>query len=490
MILEATEIIKLRSYVNGQWIDLSSTGDYLMDPNTGEQRQAKCATEPADIDQALQTASDLHSGGLIENSPLRQRLDLLHDIAEDVDAHQDRIAIQDSMNTGVPISTTRLIASTLAERIRTAAREMEELGLSVTLGTEQRPVFLLRKPLGPALVVAPWNAPTFTMIGKVAAAMAAGCPVILKPSENAPGGCQIVAEIIADRMLRNSYPAAAFQLVHGGAPVGALLTADSRIEAVSFTGGGVAGRSVAKAAAENLNPMQMELGSNNPVIILADVDVQQAARSIAEGMTRLNGQWCEAPGKILIHESVHDVFVEQLRQELSTLPMGHCLDEETQVGPLAFERHLRGLQTSIERLCALGGRLIPTQDIPEDGGWFMAPGIIIGCHADDANEELFGPVVTVHKVSTEEEAIRHANAPGGGLDAYVFGRDVPRALRIAAQIHAGEVRINGTLMSDLADGSQQTFWGSSGIGGHGPNSGVRFFIGDRVIGVDRTDLTL
>lgn len=490
MIDVQPEIITQRSRIDGQWVDLSATDAHLADPNTGELRQPKCTTSLEDVERALQAARDLHDGGQLEDTALEDRVELLLAVADRVEAIAERIAFQDSINTGTPINTTRLIADSFGDRIRGAARDAAELGPSITLGDVDRPVYLLRKPLGPALIVGPWNAPTFTVIGKVAAAMAAGCPVLLKPSENAPGGCQLFSEILVDEMRRRDYPEAAFQLIHGSSSIGAVLTGDPRIEVLSFTGGGSAGRTVAAAAASNLNAMQLELGSNNPAIVLDDADLEAAAASIVDGMTRLNGQWCEAPGKILVMESVHDDFVEAMRTRIDSLRIGHCLEPETQVGPLAFERHFTQLGASLDRLVSLGGEKITATDMPALNGWFMAPGMVIGCRAEDATEELFGPVVTVHAVASEAEALAHANAAGGALDAFVFSADHDRALRIAGRIRAGEVRINGTFMSDLAEGSQQTFWGTSGIGGHGPQNGVRLYLGDRVVGVDRTDLPL
>jgi phenylacetaldehyde dehydrogenase len=207
-------------------------------------------------------------------------------------------------------------------------------------------------------------------------------------------------------------------------------------------------------------------------------------------MTRLNGQWCEAPGKVLVHESIHDSFVEAMKFELSQLKVGDALDETTQVGPLAFERQRDSLKASVTRLLNLGGELVTGGELPNLDGWFLAPGMIVGCKPEVASEELFGPLVTVHAVNSVEEALRHANGPATGLDAFVFGGDESRALQVGSRIRAGEVRINGTFMSDLAGNSRQSFWGNSGIGGHGPQYGVRFFLGDRVVGVDNPDLPL
>jgi betaine-aldehyde dehydrogenase len=483
-------VIEHRSFIDGQWIQIEDSGRTLADPNTGEVRQPARKTAEADVERALAAAHDLHLSGQLEGLGLQERIELLRQVATSLDARVEEIALQDSITSGVPLTTTRLIAGTFGDRVRGAIKDAEDLGESVPLDGGDRPVHVLRKPLGPALIVGPWNAPTFTVSGKVAAAIAAGCPVLLKPSENSHAGTQLLAEIIAEAMAERGYPQAAFQLVHGNSSVGSLLTADPRIAALSFTGGGTAGRVVAQAAAANLAVMQMELGSNNPAIVLDDADIPATAKSIVAGMTRLNGQWCEAPGKILVDEKVHDELVEAMAAEVRTLKVGHALEEPTQVGPLAFKRHRDGLQREVDRLVGLGGELVSGAELPDLDGWFLAPGFIIGCRPEDAAEELFGPLVTVHPFTTEEEALRHANVDETGLGAFVFGADTDRALRVGGRIRAGEVRINGTFMSDLAPDSRQTFFGLSGIGGHASEYGVRFYLGDRVVGVDQTDIPL
>ncbi|MDJ1370049.1 phenylacetaldehyde dehydrogenase [Gulosibacter molinativorax] len=462
----------------------------LTDPNTGEDRQPKRDTDPADVERALASAAAIHADGTLEAIPLADRVALLNRVADALDTAVEAIAQQDSINTGTPIATARIIAGSLGDRVRGAIADAVDLGESETLHDGDRPVLLLHRPLGPALIVAPWNAPTFTVVGKVAAAIAAGCPVLLKPSQNAPGGCQLLSEIIVAAMAESGFPTGAFQLVHGSSRIGALLTEDPRIEVISFTGGDAAGRTVARAAGANLAVAQMELGSNNPAIILEDADVTAAADAVVAGMTRINGQWCEAPGKILVAASIHDAFVAAMRDRLATLQLGDALEEGTEVGPLAFESHRDALTKAVDRLTSLGGELVAPGTLPPMDGWFLLPGMVTGTRPEDATEELFGPLVTVHAVDSPEEALRHANGPVTGLDAFVFGSDREATLSLASRIRAGEVRINGTYMVDLAEGSRQTFWGTSGIGGHGPRNGVRFFLGDRVIGVDHQSAPL
>jgi phenylacetaldehyde dehydrogenase len=333
-------------------------------------------------------------------------------------------------------------------------------------------------------VLAPWNAPTFVAVAKVASALAAGCPVILKPSEWAPAGCQILAEVIAEALGALDLPAAVFQLIHGGAAVGSQLAADPRIRAICFTGGGAGGRAVAAAAAPHFTALQLELGGHNPAVILPDADVTAAAAALAEGMTKLNGQWCEAPGKILVPEGLHDELVGALTGQLGELRVGHCLDAATDVGPLAYSAHRARLQHQVDELASRGGKALASSPLPDLGGWFFAPTVIVGLPAEQSGRELFGPVVTVHRVKTAEDAIRAADGPETGLAGFVFGHDLTAALDTAARLPAGEIRVNGCKLADLADGSEQTFWNNAGIGGHGPTDMVRFFQGRRTIGVD------
>jgi phenylacetaldehyde dehydrogenase len=364
------------------------------------------------------------------------------------------------------------------------------IGAETVLPADGRDVRILRRPLGPAAVLAPWNAPTFVGVAKLASALAAGCPVILKPSEWAPAGCQIVAEVLASAIAAMELPPGVFQLVHGGAQVGAQMASDPRIRAISFTGGGAGGHAVATAAAPHFTAVQLELGGHNPAIIHADADIAATAAALAKGMTKLNGQWCEAPGKILVPQHLHDDLVDALTDELTRLTVGHCLNDDTDVGPIAYSAHRDRLQHNIADLIGQGGRAVTTAALPDLPGWFMSPTLVVGTPAHASTEELFGPAVSIHPVASAEEAITAANGPQTGLAGFVFGTDLDAAMATAARIAAGEIRVNGCNLADLADDSEQTFWNSAGIGGHGPTDMVRFFQGRLTIGVDDADLPI
>lgn len=484
------EILQVRSFIDGQWVRPTERLDALRDPNTGAERQGQLGVADADVERALRAADALYASGALEAAGIETRASVLDALAARIDEHAEAIARQDSMSTGNPITTTRLLASYLSGRVRSAVQQVRDGGDGRSLGAEGRPVRLLNRPLGPVLVLAPWNAPTFVALSKISAAIAAGCPVILKPSEWAPGGAQIVAGLLADAIEASSLPPATFQLLHGGSHVGARLSSDSRVRVITFTGGLDAGRAVAAAAARNLAVVQLELGSNNPVVVMPDADLTRTARSLIAGVTRLNGQWCEAPGKVLVPQPLHDELVDALIEESRGITVGHCLDPETTLGPIAYKRHFDRLGRQVAGAAAAGASVSAAGQLPDLRGWFMSPTIISELDAAAATEEIFGPVLTVHSTKSTDDAIAAANRSGGGLDAFVFGTDVEAALEVGARLRAGEVRVNGTHMADLADGSEQTFWETSGVGGHGPANAVPFYQGRRVVGLDDDDLPI
>ncbi|ABM10356.1 phenylacetaldehyde dehydrogenase (plasmid) [Paenarthrobacter aurescens TC1] len=471
--------------VGGTWKEPRlRLGATLDDPNTGAPRQEQLATDPQEVENALGAAEALHRSGVWASVPVQTRVDLLDLVADGLVQRIDELGHEDAMATGNPLGVATMMASFLGPRVRSARDQLLEVGTSTPLPAGARDVRLLRRPIGPAVVIAPWNAPTFVGVAKVASALAAGCPVILKPSEWAPAGCQIVAEVIEAAIDELALPAAVFQLVHGAAEVGAQLVSDPRVRAISFTGGGNGGRAVAVAAAPHFTALQLELGGHNPAIVMRDADIPKAAAAIAEGMTKLNGQWCEAPGKVMVDGSRHDELVEALFEELGRKRVGHCLDKASEVGPLAHASHLDHLQRRVDELADAGGKALSNSSLPDLDGWFFAPTVVVGAAAERSTRELFGPVVSVHSVSSSEEALQASYGPETGLAGFVFGSDLDEAMDLGSRMPAGEVRINGCKLADLADGSEQEFWNNAGIGAHGPTDMVRFFQARQTVGVD------
>ena len=475
------------NYIADDWSECETVPDaWNVDPNTREPVHRMVTTAPGELERALQHAERVYDMGRWDDEARRERGDALERVAALMEARAEDIARTDSLTSGAPISVTRKVAAFLPARIRSTAADLVRIPRVKALAADGRDVRLYKVPWGPAAILTPWNGPSFIPAAKVVSAIAAGCPVVLKPSEHAPSSAQIIAECFVEAGL----PSGALQLVHGTGDVGAALTTDPRIKIVSFTGGPSAGRAIARAGAEDFKVLQLELGGNNPALVLEDADVEVAADGILDGMTKLNGQWCEGPGKILAHRGLADPLLEALTERLSKLVVGHSLDENVEIGPISNAPHFQTLQSRIEGLRGLGASIRQPAQLPDLDGFFLSPTIAAGADPARATAELFGPVVSLHAVDSDDEALRIANANPSGLDAYVFGTDTDHAIEIGSRVLSGEVRVNGAKLADLGDDSAQSFWGPAGIGGHGPAESVRVFCGDRVVGVDSPDLPL
>ncbi|NBE50190.1 aldehyde dehydrogenase family protein [Streptomyces boluensis] len=478
------------NYIADAWSDCEAVRDdrdaWNIDPNTRQPVHRMATTAPRDVERALRHAERVYGVGRWDEEARRERADMLERVAALIEGRAEDIARTDSLTSGVPIGVTRKVTAFLPARIRATAADLLSIPRVRPLAAGGRDVRLYKVPWGPAAILTPWNGPSFIPAAKVVSAVAAGCPVILKPSEHAPGSAQLVVECFVEAGL----PSGALQLVHGRGDVGAALTGDPRVRIVSFTGGPAAGRAIARGAAEDFKVLQLELGGNNPALVLDDADVEVAADGIFDGMTKLNGQWCEGPGKVLAHRSLLDPLLEALTERLSKVVVGHSLDEGTELGPISNAPHFATLQSRIDGLRSLGATVHQPARLPELDGYFLSPTVAAGADPARATAELFGPVVSLHAVDSDEEALRIANSNPSGLDAYVFGGDAERAVEVGSRVLAGEVRVNGAKIADLGDDSAQSFWGPAGLGGHGPAESVRVFCGDRVVGVDSPELPL
>jgi phenylacetaldehyde dehydrogenase len=457
----------------------------LDDPNTGLWLQPRLATAAADVERAIAAAHAVHLSRSWADLGVEGRAEALLSLAGELADRAGRLALAEAINTGTVIALTTPITQGCSDQVRGLVAQLRATGTVQELPGRGRggPVRLRRDPWGPAAVLAPWNAPAPIAVARSAAALAAGCPVILKPSEWAPGSC----DLLADAVVAAGLPAGVFQLVHGAGEVGAQLTRDERIRAIALTGGQATGRSIAAAAAPHFTRLQLELGGNNPVIVREDADVALTARALARGMTILNGQWCEGPGRVFVPARLHDPLVEALLTELSEVVIGPSTEPGSAMGPIAHRAHRDHLLGRIDALTAAGGRALTATTEPPDRGWFLAPTVVVGVDSTQAMAEIFGPVVTLHPVHDDAQALAEANASPDGLAGYVFGTDTGAALALGERLRGGEIKVNGTSLFDLTAASHQSFWGTSGHGGHGDGEALEFFRGNRIVGVDDPD---
>ena len=319
-------------------------------------------------------------------------------------------------------------------------RQIGENADSVRAGVE---IDVRREPMGVVAVISPWNFPTATASWKIAPALAYGNAVIWKPANLTPASAWALAEVIS----RSGLPAGAFQLLMGsGSTIGNGLAGHPGVDAVTFTGSHAVGKKVAAAAASNLTKFQLELGSKNPLLVMDDADLDLAVAAAVAGGYSGTGQKCTASSRLLVHEKVHDVFVERLGHRLASMKVDHALAEGTEIGPVVSEEQLSANLSWIEtaKTCGVdivagGERVSRATD-----GYYMTPALLVGTRNDMAlnREELFAPIAAVQKIGSYEEGLAIANDTDYGLVAGIFTTSLARASHFRRNVETGCVTVN------------------------------------------------
>lgn len=453
-------------------------GGFVHNPHSGQVIAPQKAAAPEAVERALQTAQRLHESGEWAHTPPEARAEILEKAAQHLMSRVPLIAGVESYHTGIVFSTTSFVNAIVWLAFRAAAGVLRSGYPLRKVPGPHGEVEIWRKPLGVAVAIVPWNSPAALAAHKVANALAAGCPVILKPSEWAPYSCLFLAEGLEAAGL----PQGLFQIVNGGAETGHRLVSDRRVRAVSFTGGLQGGRAVAAACAQEFKSVQLELGGNNAMVVLEDADVEKTADGIVAGLTTLNGQWCRALGRLLVHRSIAGQVLEAALEKLRHIRAGDPLSPESQFGPLANAAHQQRIRQAVEALRAQGGTVHQATPVPSSG-YYLPPTLITGIPPEATLEEIFGPVAAVHPFENDAEAIRLANQTSYGLGGYVFSRDEDHALRIARQMNTGGVKINGVSLLELNVDAPRPAWGLSGFGEEGTLETFDVFCGKSVVGI-------
>ncbi|MET8152026.1 aldehyde dehydrogenase [Actinoplanes sp. NPDC049668] len=463
--------------VAGDWRPCATpVGIDWEDPATGAVAGPALGSSPERVEAAVAAAAELGSWELSDVD----RADVLDAVAAGVAEASAEIVVLEARATGVPIRQTRPLGMILSGAFALAAGQLRAgLLRSVATREDGREVVVQRLPWGPAACLVPWNAPAPMAAHKAANALAAGCPTIVKPSEYAPFGTERLARAVARVLDEAGAPAGLFQLVHGGADVGGRLVGDPRIRAVSFTGGLSGGRAVAVACALDIKPVQLELGGNNPLIVLPDADEAVAARAAADLLTTLNGQWCRALGRLIVPAGRERAIVDAILDRIAAMRVGDPADEDTDYGPLIHSAHKAAVEKARDDM----GGTVHSPDLP-GGGNFLAPALVTGADPARTVDEVFGPVAAVHGYATIDEAVTLANGTRHGLEGYVVGADEDAALAVARRVRAGEVKVNGSSIMSLHLFTPRPAWGLSGYSEEGTAETLRFFTNPRVVGVE------
>ncbi|MEV1170980.1 aldehyde dehydrogenase [Nonomuraea sp. NPDC049784] len=360
-------------------------------------------------------------------------------------------------------------------------------GRSIPTPNSDYLVYTTRVPVGVVAAITPWNSPLLLLTWKLAPALAAGCTMVVKPSEHSPVSTVVFASLLGEA----GFPDGVLNVVTSlRGEVGAALAGHPGVDAVAFTGATSTGRSVASAAAKNLSRVTLELGGKSPHIVFEDADLRAVANGVISGVFAATGQTCMAGSRLIVHESVHDELVRLISERASTLRLGDPQDPETEMGPIAnkpqYDKVLGYLRTAVEE-----GAHVACGGGPDDelGGYFVRPTVLTGVDPSStvAREEIFGPVLSVYTFTEESEAVRFANDTPFGLAGGVWTKDVHRAHRVAGQIRAGNVWINDYRV--VAPSVPFGGFGDSGIGRENGIGAVDEYLENRAVWVQLSGRT-
>jgi aldehyde dehydrogenase (NAD+) len=431
---------ELKFYINGSWIEPTSVEQIeVLNPATEEILGKITAGTKEDVDAAVKAAS--HAFEVYSDFSKDQRIAIFESIIKEYEARLPEMAevISDEMGAPMWLSNVAQAASGLGH-FKTTLNYLKSFEFE-----KDDDGFTLRKePIGVVGMITPWNWPINQVSTKVASALAAGCTMVLKPSEISPFCAMLLAEILD----ASSLPKGVFNLVNGYGPiVGAAMSEHKSIDMMSFTGSTRAGIAVAQASAKNVKRVSQELGGKSANIILDDANIEKAVAAGVSHCFLNSGQSCNAPTRMLVSEKNYDLAVSVAKEVAEKTIVGDPKDENTRIGPISnktqYEKILRLIQIGIDEgaLLVTGGVERP-QNL--DKGYYVKPTVFANVTNDMtiAKEEIFGPVICLIKYSSEEEAIEIANDTEYGLAGYVQG-EISHATEVARQIRAGQITING-----------------------------------------------
>jgi len=484
---DAVELPPQLDLIDGAWVaadvvrtDAAGATRWIEHASTGGRVQEQRSSSADAIERALAASWRVHDAGVWSSLTGDERATYLDAMADHLESAVPKVAALESVESGATIGITSMLGFILHGAFRLAAAQLRDGVLSTRFEGGAGDVEVERLGWGPALLLCPWNAPAPMAAHKAASALAAGCPVIIKPPERAPHGTASIGEAA----IAAGLPDGVVQILHGGPEVAIVLLEDQRIRCVSFTGGLEGGRAVGHACAEGLKPAQLELGGHGPLVVLDDAEPDQVAQAAVALLTTLNGQWCRALGRLLLPESRRGEYLDAVTAALGQVVLGDPLDPATQMGPIVHSEHLSMLRGRIDALVAAGGTVIAPTPLPDAAGNWLAPTLIDGLDPSQTVDELFGPVATVHSFGTDVEAVALANGTDYGLEAYVLGADTERAMAVARRIRAGEVKVNGVSPMNLHLMAPRPAFGLSGLAEEGTAETIEFFSGNRVVGVE------
>jgi acyl-CoA reductase-like NAD-dependent aldehyde dehydrogenase len=446
--------VALQHWIGGAWIDSADGAtSERRSPAHGVAVSVAAKGGRLEAEAAIAAARAAFDAGHWARSSGKDRATLLLKVADLIDRDRAEIARHEVLESGKPITQAMAEIEGAADLWRYAAALARTMhgDSHNSLGHDMLGL-VLKEPIGVVSLICPWNFPFLIVSQKLPFALAAGCTAVVKPSELTPGTTVMLGKLLEEAGL----PKGVCNIVLGyGDPVGAVMSSDSRVDMVSFTGSTGVGKRIAAAASATLKKVSLELGRKNRQVVFADADLDQAADAIAFGVYFNAGECCNSGSRIIVHEDVAEALVSKVAKLSRKVPFGEPLDPRTQVGAIISPEHLEKIDAYVRGAVAAGAQVALGGAALEVGGLgsqFYQPTIVTGVTPDMAiaHEEVFGPVLSVLTFRTFDEAIALANSAAYGLSAGVWSRDVSTCLDFARRVQAGTVWTN-TWMDGFAE---------------------------------------
>ncbi|MCC5782235.1 NAD-dependent succinate-semialdehyde dehydrogenase [Kocuria sp. CCUG 69068] len=468
--------------INGQWRDASDGSTFEVEnPATGQVLATMASATRQDSQAAMDAAADAQESWA--RTPARERSEILRAAFDLVQERAEDLALLMTLEMGKPLAEAAGEVTYGGEFLRWFAEEaVRDYGRYLESPEGNLRMLVTHKPVGPCLLITPWNFPLAMATRKVAPAVAAGCTMVLKPARLTP----LTSQYFAALMLEAGLPAGVLNVVSSAsaAAVSEPIMADPRLRKVSFTGSTPVGKQLMKAATDNVLRTSMELGGNGPLIVFEDADIDKAVAGAMAAKMRNMGEACTAANRLLVHEDVVEEFVAKMAEKMAALTVGNGVEDGVTVGPMVEAKARDSVEEFVTDAVQRGAKVVVGGSRVDGPGYFFAPTLLrdVPRDARAVTEEIFGPVAPVVTFADEDEAVALANATEYGLASYVFTENISRGLRIGDRIEFGLMGLNVGVISNAA----APFGGvkQSGLGREGGAEGLHEYTTTQYIGVE------
>jgi aldehyde dehydrogenase (NAD+) len=434
---------KYQLYINGEWRDSSDQSNFnSLNPYTQEVWAQISKASKSDVNEAIESAQNAFHTDWKKWSGLK-RAECMNRLAELVEENAHEIAEIDSLDNGKLMKETTKQVAFAARALRFYASYADKLyGEMIPLDNPDMFDYTVREPLGVAVLITSWNSPIQLLSNKLAPALAAGNTVVIKPSEHASASTLEFLKYTEEA----GFPKGVINVVTGDGQVGAYLTESDQVNKISFTGGQYAAKQIGKSAANNIVPLTLELGGKSPNIIFEDADLQKAISGAMAGIFASSGQTCIAGSRLFVQRTVYEEVCTKLKERVERIVMGDPMKDETEMGPISNEVQYKNIVKVLETLKDSNSHILTGgfDETIKEPGFFVKPTIVIDVKNSNeiAQNEVFGPILSIIPFDTEEEVIQLANESVYGLASGVWTTNLSRAHRVARQIEAGTVWVN------------------------------------------------